>query len=129
MKVFRHCNGMLFFKSNRVNHIIKEISRSRDSKWRNQKGQLADLIKMSSLLKFRRRCKIKKVTSRKWQTPAEATGNAICYMFLMLFFLWLFSKKLYIKYTHYIYTCIHYPGTCIIKDLLGKTSGYFYFLE
>ena len=62
---------------------------------------------MSSILKLRRRCKIKKVTSRKWQTPAEAIGNAICYMFFMFFFsLAFFQKRLYIKHIIYIHAYI-----------------------
>lgn len=62
---------------------------------------------MSSILKLRRRCKIKKVTSRKWQTPAEAIGNAICYMFFMFFFsLAFFRKRLYIKHIIYIHAYI-----------------------
>lgn len=59
-------------------------------------------------------------------------GDRECHMLYVLqafFSFCFFQKRLYIKYTHYIYTCIHYPGTCIIKDLLGKTSWYIYFLE
>lgn len=86
---------------------------------------------MSSILKLRRRCKIKKVTSRKWQTPAEAIGNAICYMFFMLFFpSCFFQKRLYIKHTHYIY--IHAYITLAHVSLrisLERQVDIFIFLE